>query len=309
MNVRCIVSVSGGKDSTAVCLYLRERGIPFTPIYMDVGWDNADTYRYLEDYLPTVIGPITVLRAEVPLVEGLEDETLAIEAKLGISPSPMVRLCVRKGMFPARTLRWCTEQLKAVPAIQHFKEVSASGDVVVNAIGVRREESAARSKVLEYEWSSAFNAIVWRPLAAWSVDEVIAIHQKHGIRPNGNYLKGALRVGCWPCIFARKSEIRAIADTDPVRIEVMRDLESLVGRRAQARREQAGKPPLSPPAWFQNPISEYVNGRKKGDLWPIDRVVEWSRTARGGRQFELFALPESESGCMRWGLCESGGTP
>ena len=40
--------------------------------------------------------------------------------------------------------------------------------------------------------------------------------------------------------------------------------------------------------------------------WPIDRVVEWSRTTRGGKkedkQIELFA--GMNDGCMRWGLCE-----
>lgn len=35
-----------------------------------------------------------------------------------------------------------------------------------------------------------------------------------------------------------------------------------------------------------------------------DSAAMWSRTARGGRQYELFA-PETEPGCVRWGLCES----
>jgi len=42
---------------------------------------------------------------------------------------------------------------------------------------------------------------------------------------------------------------------------------------------------------------------------PIDEVVEWSRTARGGKQFELFQATESDAGCMRWGLCETGDAP
>lgn len=44
-----------------------------------------------------------------------------------------------------------------------------------------------------------------------------------------------------------------------------------------------------------------------GDPWPIDRVVDWSRTRRGGRvedhQMELFSA--ADEGCMRWGLCET----
>ena len=36
---------------------------------------------------------------------------------------------------------------------------------------------------------------------------------------------------------------------------------------------------------------------------PIDTVVEWSRTIRGGRQFPLIR-EAPDTGCFRWGLCE-----
>ena len=42
-----IASVSGGKDSTAVMLYLREKGISFTPVFCDTGWEHPITYDYL----------------------------------------------------------------------------------------------------------------------------------------------------------------------------------------------------------------------------------------------------------------------
>lgn len=38
---------------------------------------------------------------------------------------------------------------------------------------------------------------------------------------------------------------------------------------------------------------------------PIDEVVAWSRTARGGRQLTL--IDEPLGGCARWGLCEGKG--
>jgi hypothetical protein len=46
-----------------------------------------------------------------------------------------------------------------------------------------------------------------------------------------------------------------------------------------------------------------------GACWPIDKVVDWSRTARGGRQRELFAASAADEGCMRWGMCETTGGP
>ena len=38
-------------------------------------------------------------------------------------------------------------------------------------------------------------------------------------------------------------------------------------------------------------------------MTPIDDVVQWSRTSRGGKQYELFA--SGADGCMRWGMCET----
>jgi 3'-phosphoadenosine 5'-phosphosulfate sulfotransferase (PAPS reductase)/FAD synthetase len=304
---KVIVSVSGGKDSTATCLYLQDLGIPFDPIFMDVGWDNLATYAYLREELPRIIGSIKWLRQEVPLVAGYETQTLEIEAMLGISPSAMVRTCVYKGVFPSRVMRWCTEQLKVVPAIQYFAANKSDDVVIVNAIGVRRAESRARSQLTEFEWSAAHGGVlVWRPLIDWTEDQVIEIHRRHGVKPNPNYLNGASRVGCWPCIFARKDEIRRIAETDPNRIEAMRRLEAVVVQRARDRRLRAGKTPMTDPSWFQNPMPEKKeDGTRDGSCWPIDRVVSWSKTARGGRQFELFTLPDSEAGCFRWGMCET----
>jgi len=38
-----LVSVSGGKDSTAAALFLKEMGIPFQAVHCDTGWEHPDT--------------------------------------------------------------------------------------------------------------------------------------------------------------------------------------------------------------------------------------------------------------------------
>jgi hypothetical protein len=179
---------------------------------------------------------------------------------------------------------------------------------------------------------------------------VIAIHKRHGLAPNPLYLKGASRVGCWPCIYARKSEIKLVAEIDPGRIEILRQLEKEVAELATARYAKKGETFKSlgyqEPTWFQAPLggkkmqcavcegsgichtchgnpppdaecigcamshgvcvtcqgSGYSVNRA-GECWPIDKVVEWSRTSRGGRQYEMFAADSAAEGCMRWGLC------
>lgn len=113
---------------------------------------------------------------------------------------------------------------------------------------------------------------------------------------------------CWPCIFARKSEIRKIADTDPARIDEIRALEAELGEKMTARAAAKGEPVRMLPTFFQGTGRDSKDGVRGAGLGtPIDQVVEWSRTLRGGkeedRQEELFAV--ADEGCMRWGLCET----
>ncbi len=155
----------------------------------------------------------------------------------------------------------------------------------------------------EWEWSKDLDCDVWRPIHKWSLDQVVEIHARHGLRPNPLYLEGASRVGCWPCIFARKSEVRFIAENDPGRIDLIRHLELEIYWLARERYAKRGETfeslGYSPPTFFRHSAA---NG---AELWPIDKAVEWSKTSRGGRQYELFAGGDAEAGCMRWGLCDT----
>ena len=190
-------------------------------------------------------------------------------------------------ILPSRMTRWCTRKLKIEPIAEYLDAILDAGSDVINAVGVRADESEARSKYPELEWSKGLDCQTWRPLLRWTTQDVIDIHAKHGLPPNPLYLRGrgVSRVGCYPCIFARKDEIRQVAETAPDRIVRIRILEEKISRIA-------GKP-----ATFFHP-------RISGEEWPIDRVVEWSKTARGGRQYELFA-DDQDMGCARWGLCET----
>ena len=154
----------------------------------------------------------------------------------------------------------------------------------------------------EWEFSETYDCRIWRPLVDWTQKDVIAIHTRHGLRPNPNYLLGAERVGCWPCVYSRKSEIRAVAARDPERIAIIRDLEEIMTTRRRDRAKARGDDPdqITKPTFF-NPV---VNFNR--DEWGIDAAVEWSRTRTGGKQFELFAARPQDSGCMRWGLCDTG---
>lgn len=265
---RVILSVSGGKDSAATSLYLRELGVEHERVFMDTGWEHPSTYEYLRGELTRVLGPITEIRGERTMVD-------------------LIRF---KRMFPSRVRRFCTQELKVFPLRDYIRRMQDAGAEIVNAVGIRAGESEARSKMGEWDESEGFDCDVWRPLIAWSEEDVIAIHRRHGLKPNPLYLSGASRVGCWPCIFARKEEIRLLSMIDPDRIDLIRTLEAELSERAGA-----------PRAWFH--AAEKM-GRGNGGPWPIDEAVAWSTTSRGGRQFEMFAADPSDAGCMRWGLCD-----
>jgi 3'-phosphoadenosine 5'-phosphosulfate sulfotransferase (PAPS reductase)/FAD synthetase len=271
-----VASVSGGKDSAAMCLWLQEQGIEHVRVFADTGWEAQETYDYLRGPLTEKLGPIE---------------------EVGY-PGGMAALVEKKGMFPSRVRRFCTENLKVKPIAAFCDKLrDESGRDVVQTVGIRAGESLARSKLTEWEWSDAFDCDVWRPLISWSEQDVIDIHTRHGLVPNPLYLRGASRVGCWPCIFARKKEIEFIADQDPRRIHMVRSLEEKLSSAARMRYAESGDARDPERTFFSTHARECVP-------IPIDEVVRWARTGRGGRQYELFA-PETEPGCVRWGLCET----
>tara|TARA_R100000388_G_scaffold93808_2_gene79287 strand:+ start:130 stop:1044 length:915 start_codon:yes stop_codon:yes gene_type:complete len=297
-NLRTIVSVSGGKDSVAACLHLREMGIEHERVFMDTGWEHPDLYAHL-DYLEGVLGPITRVRPRMPdLPPEIMPEILAIEEIVGSSPSGFVRWAAQKAFFPSRRKRWCTEFLKIQPMLTWVDELDED---ILNVVGIRAEESARRAAMPERELMPGQEHIeVWRPLLNWTEAQVIAIHQRHGVKPCPLYLRGSTRVGCWPCIQANKSELAALHKDDR-RIEAIERLEALVTDLRRQRREAKGDV-------LEHPMSLFLGKQKSAngrwEMWPIRRVLEWSQTQHGGSQMTLMSDWGREAGCVRWGMCE-----
>ncbi len=261
-----------------MALHLREQGIPFRAVFFDTGWEHADTYRYAAT-LPETLGVDVQHRRRMPaLDERREAMARDVEALLALPAGPvwsstaggpyelvtddghrrsaLVRWMLARGMFPSRTRRFCTQELKFFTARDVMREVHAGGAAPVNVLGIRADESAARSQLPERELDMDLDAMVWRPLLRWTVEDVIAIHRRHGVTPNPLYLRNATRVGCWPCIMAGKAELRLL---DEQRIRALERLEHFVGllavERHAKRMEVAGDDtphtPFRPPSFFQ----------------------------------------------------------
>ena len=259
-----VVSVSGGKDSTAMALWLIEQGLQDRChwVFADTKWEHPSLYKYIE-YLEKIIGPID--RAE--------------SSKF---PGGIPDLARKKGFFPGRMLRFCTTELKVKPITEYLQQF----DNPINCVGIRAQESRSRAALDMWDNGGPMQIDTWRPIIEWGVEDVIAIHNKHGVRPSELYLREqypATRVGCYPCIYSRKNEIAAVAKNDPWRIDEIRQLEKEIG------------------STFFHREAASASG---SDMAQIDEVVAWARTSHGGKQFQLLDI--GQPGCRMWGLCDIG---
>lgn len=281
-----VASVSGGKDSTAMVLALRDADVAFRAVFADTQWEAPETYAYLDTLRSRLGIPIDVV---------------------GVEGGMVARIRNRAG-FPARMQRWCTRELKVEPLRDYHDRVTGeTGRETVSAMGVRAEESATRAAMSvfedECEGPRSWGGYVWRPLLAWSVADVIAIHRRHGVPMNPLYHAGFDRVGCFPCIYARKNEIALLSTLAPERIDLIESLEDeTTGLRAVRNAETPGRY-----RWPRGSFFLTRGGTSTGEsgegVMGIRDVVAWARTDHGGRQLPLLAEPP-QGGCMRWGLCE-----
>ena len=167
-----------------------------------------------------------------------------------------------------------------------------AGETVISWQGVRAGESPNRANLARIEkvGGGLFN---YRPIHNWTWRQVFDIHRRHNLEPNLLYSRGCSRVGCMPCIHARKSEILSISKYFPDEIDRMEEWErlvSLASKRQQSTFFAADKTPGA--------------HRSERNMPDIREVVEWSRTGRGGKQFDLFSHGELPQCSSLYGLCE-----
>jgi 3'-phosphoadenosine 5'-phosphosulfate sulfotransferase (PAPS reductase)/FAD synthetase len=267
---KVFLSFSGGKDSTACALLLESFGIPFVPVFMDTGWEHPALLEYIRGPVSDRFGPVKEIRSKK-------------------YPQGMAEAIRKKGMFPGRRARWCTEELKIKPW-QEF--LALQEGPIVTVLGVRRQESAARRAAARWDYDAKTGADVFRPLVDWTFEDVIKAHQAAKMPPNPLYLQGAERVGCFPCIFSRKSEILFLSEVWPERVEEIAEMERALTLKRKEKSAEAHA------ASFFGERSAAVGAVNIGAL------VEWSRTTRGGRQLALFN-DTGAGGCARWGMCEA----
>ena len=122
----------------------------------------------------------------------------------------------------------------------------------------------------------------YRPILNWKVAEVFKMHRKYGIKPNPLYSQGMGRVGCMPCIHANKNEMLEIGTKFPEEVARVAKWESLVRKVSKT----------GSATFFA--MDKTGGGRGQSTLdateenYGIVAVIEWAKTGRGGKQFDMF---------------------
>lgn len=174
--VRHVLSLSGGKDSAALAIYMRDRVPNMEYIFSDTRKELKETYEYLErieDYLGVRVN--------------------RLNAELGFDHW----LDVYGGMIPSNHRRWCTKMLKLKPF-----ESFIGDDPVLNYVGLRADEN--RSGYISHKANIT-------PVYPFQEDGLKLADIEEILRSSGvgmpPYTKwGRSRSGCFFCFYQQKIE-------------------------------------------------------------------------------------------------------
>jgi len=317
MTVFHVVSVSSGKDSDetlrqALARFPRERVIA---AFCDTGNEHDLAYQHL-DYLETRHG-IKIVRLRADFSNEILAKRLFIArdvrtgrdgkgrrlrwsnkakrralAALHPSGNPFLDLCMWKGRFPSRKAQFCTQELKTAMLVQYQQELVEAGHRVVSWQGVRRDESLNRRYAKKFERINP-RTYAYRPIVDWSAPMVFASIAAHGLKSNPLYTLGMTRVGCMPCINVAKPDLREISARWPEHINRIDDWERRVGDCSKRG--------------YSTFMTDANDAKDRRDIFArlnIRSRVEWSKTTRGGKQYDLLIEDEPKACSSAYGLCE-----
>ena len=193
---RHILSLSGGKDSTALAIYMRGRVPGMEYVFCDTHKELPETYEYL-DKLEAFLG-IKIVR---------------LSADRGFDHW----LSLYGGYLPSTRMRWCTKMLKIKPFEDYVGD-----DPVMLYVGIRGDEN--RSAYV----STKPNIQVSMPFQEDDIDiaGVNRILEESGVGLP-SYYEWRTRSGCYFCFFQRKKEWAELSRRHPELYEAAKQYEKI----------------------------------------------------------------------------------
>lgn len=312
-------------------------------VFNDTGNEHPMTYEYVAYLKNAIPVPLVITKADFSeRIRKKREFVINHWEKRGVSPerialavenlkptgNPFLDLCKWKGRFPSTKTRFCTGELKVYPfQEQLLMPLMRDENEVVMWTGVRADESPARAKLPMEEYIDP-GYLMYRPILHWTAEDCFAYTKKHGIKNNPLYSLGMGRVGCMPCVMSRKAEIREISNRFPEVIDRLEGWEEETGKCAKRGVSTffpapyvpinkndvcptcEGKPYLEPaediddePVIGVCPKCHGESQQKLDTRASIRKLVQWSRTVRGGKQLDIFA-DEAPTCSSIYGLCE-----
>lgn len=181
---RHILNLSGGKDSTALAIFMKDKVAEIEYVFCDTGCELPETYEYL-DRIESFLGKkIVRLNSGQPFDYWLE---------------------VYSGFLPSAKSRWCTKVMKIFPFERYVGD-----DLAYSYLGIRADEDR------EGYISSKPNIVPVYPFkdAGITKKDVLAILDNSGLGLP-KYYEWRTRSGCYFCFFQRRNEWVGLLEKHP----------------------------------------------------------------------------------------------
>ncbi len=173
---RHILSLSGGKDSAALAIYMRDRVPEMEYIFHDTDKELPEPYESLSR-LEAILGK----RIDKTTADRSFDHWLTVFG----------------GMIPSSHRRWCTKMLKLKPFEQYVGD-----DTVINYVAIRADEE--RSGYISHKPN--ITPVYPFKEAGLVRRDIIRILEDHGLGLPKYTDWGRTRSGCFFCFFQQKIE-------------------------------------------------------------------------------------------------------
>lgn len=215
-SIRHIVSLSGGKDSTALAIYMRRKypQLPVEYIFCDTGCELPETYEYLER-LEALLG------VRVQHLNALD--LLGAAHKHNRTPFDVWLNEVYGGFLPSPRSRWCTRVLKIEPFEKYVGD-----DYAYSYIGIRGDEDRDGYVAKRPPKLSERPNIV--PVYPFKDDHIGLVEVKSILEESGlglpDYYRWRSRSGCYFCFYQQIGEWQRLQEEHPDLFELAKRYEN-----------------------------------------------------------------------------------